>query len=164
MERIKLTRLLLCCSTVLLLFSVSSVPQWLFHGDFMSKRVLDVGQCGPDHATIRRFLTRHFDCEIVQADAAEDAIAHLKDGRFDLVLVNRKLDVDYSDGLEVIRQIKSDPALADVPVMLITNYPEHQDAAVAEGAQRGFGKLEFEKPETRERVAAALGVNADRLN
>jgi two-component system chemotaxis response regulator CheY len=124
----------------------------------MSKRVLDVGQCGPDHATIRRFLTRHFDCEIVQVDAAENALAHLKSDRFDLVLVNRKLDVDYSDGLEVIRQIKSDPAIADVPVMLVTNYPEHQDAAVAAGAVRGFGKLEFEKPETRERIAAVLAV------
>jgi two-component system chemotaxis response regulator CheY len=82
----------------------------------------------------------------------------LKSDRFDLVLVNRKLDVDYSDGLEVIRQIKSDPAIADVPVMLVTNYPEHQDAAVAAGAVRGFGKLEFEKPETRERIAAVLAV------
>ena len=27
----------------------------------------------------------------------------LKSGQFDLVLVNRKLDVDYSDGIEVIR-------------------------------------------------------------
>jgi CheY-like chemotaxis protein len=125
----------------------------------MSKRVLDVGQCGPDHATIRRFLTRHFDCEIVQADAAEDAIAHLKSNRFDLILVNRKLDVDYSDGLEVIRQIKSDPSIANVPVMLVTNYPEHQDAAVAAGALRGFGKLEFEKSETRERIAAVLNGN-----
>jgi CheY-like chemotaxis protein len=125
----------------------------------MAKRVLDVGQCGPDHATIRRYLTDHFDCEIVQADAAEDAIAHLKDGRFDLVLVNRKLDVDYSDGIEVIRQIKSDPAIDDVPVMLVTNYPEHQDAAVAAGALRGFGKREFEKPETRDKIAAVLNGN-----
>jgi CheY-like chemotaxis protein len=122
----------------------------------MPKRVLDVGQCGPDHAAIRRYLTRHFDCEVVQADAAVDALAHLKSGRFDLVLVNRKLDVDYSDGLDVIRQIKSDPSTADVPAMLVTNYPEHQDAAVAAGALRGFGKLEFELPETRDRIAAVL--------
>jgi CheY-like chemotaxis protein len=130
----------------------------------MPKRVLDVGQCGPDHATIRRFLTRHFDCEVVRADAADDALAHLNNGRFDLVLVNRKLDVDYSDGIDVIRQFKSIPAAADVPVMLVTNYPEHQEAAVAAGALRGFGKLEFDRPETRERIAAALGVDGDRSN
>ena len=72
-------------------------------------------------------------------------------------LVNRKLDHDYSDGIDIIRQIKADPALAPVRVMLVTNYPEHQAAAIAAGAIHGFGKLEFEHPATREKVAAALG-------
>ncbi len=31
------------------------------------------------------------------------ALAELRGGQFDLVLVNRKLDSDYSDGIEVIR-------------------------------------------------------------
>ena len=122
----------------------------------MRNRVLDVGQCGPDHATITRYLTSHFDCEIAKADNLEDARAQLNSGRFDLVLVNRKLDADYSDGIEVVRAIKSDAATADVPVMLVTNYPEHQEAAMAAGAIHGFGKLEFEKPETRQRLAAVL--------
>jgi len=123
----------------------------------MTKRVLDVGQCGPDHATIRAILARHFDCEVRQAHGPRDAIEQLKSGTFDLVLVNRKLDQDYSDGIEVIRAIKADAAAADVPVMLITNYAEHQDAAEAAGALRGFGKLEFDQPETREKLAAVLG-------
>jgi CheY-like chemotaxis protein len=123
----------------------------------MKKRVLDIGQCSPDHATIRSYLTRNFDCDLVQADAADDALAQLKAGRFDLILVNRKLDIDYSDGIDVIRALKADSATASVPVMLVTNYPEHQDAAVAAGAIRGFGKLEFGKSETREQLAAVLG-------
>jgi CheY-like chemotaxis protein len=126
----------------------------------MPKRVLDVGQCGPDHATIRRYLSRHFDCEISQADTLDDALARLKSGEFDLVLVNRKLDIDYSDGLEVVRRIKTDPAISSVPVMLVTNYPEHQEAAMASGAIRGFGKLEYDKPETLSRLAAVLGEPA----
>ena len=123
----------------------------------MPKRVLDVGQCEPDHATIRAYLTRHFDCEIVRTHGKEDTLAQLRDGEFHLVLINRKLDADYSDGIEILRQIKADAAIADVPVMLVTNYPEHQEAAIAEGALRGFGKLEYDKPETRERLAAVLG-------
>jgi CheY-like chemotaxis protein len=122
----------------------------------LPKRILDIGQCGPDHATIRSYLTRHFDCDVVQVDDASGAFAQLKAGQFDLVLVNRKLDIDYSDGIEIIRSLKSDSAIASVPVMLITNYPEHQDAAVEAGAIRGFGKLEFNKPETRDRLAALL--------
>lgn len=116
----------------------------------MTKRVLDVGNCGPDLASIKGFLTRHFDCEVVQAHGPEDALAELRRDDFDLVLINRKLDRDYSDGIEIVKQIKADPELSGLPVMLVTNYPEHQDAAVAVGAERGFGKLALGSAETRE--------------
>lgn len=121
------------------------------------KRILDVGNCGPDHAAIKQFFTQHFDCDLMRADRAEDALAQLESGPVDLVVVNRKLDIDYSDGLEVIRQIKANPSMASTPVMLITNYPEHQDKAIQIGALRGFGKLEFGKPEAIARVREALG-------
>ncbi len=71
-------------------------------------------------------------------------------------MVNRKLDIDYTDGLEIIRQIKADPQLAAVPCMLVTNYAEHQQAAVAAGAEPGFGKLELGSPETRAKLARFL--------
>jgi two-component system, chemotaxis family, chemotaxis protein CheY len=122
----------------------------------MPARVLDVGQCGPDHRAIQTYLTRNFDCDIAQTDDAVGALALMKSCRFDLVLVNRKLDIDYSDGVDVIRALKAEPATSAVPVMLITNYPEHQEAAIAVGAIRGFGKLEFGKPETRAVLAAVL--------
>jgi two-component system chemotaxis response regulator CheY len=93
---------------------------------------------------------------VVQVDDTAGALSELKSGPFDLVLVNRKLDCDYSDGVEVIRTLKADPDAASVPVMLVTNYPEHQDAAIAVGAIPGFGKLEFQKPETREKLAKLL--------
>jgi CheY-like chemotaxis protein len=123
----------------------------------MSKKVLDVGNCVPDHSAITRFLTKNFDCEVLQADAADDALATLQKQPVDLVVVNRKLDCDYSDGVEVIRKIKAEPRLKDIPVMLITNYAEHHEAAMALGALRGFGKLEYGKPETLERLQPILG-------
>lgn len=122
----------------------------------MTKRVLDVGQCGPDHATIRNFLTANFDCEVVQTHGLADTLNELKAGEFHLVLINRKLDADYSDGIEILRAIKADRETADVPVMIVTNYTEHQEVAVAAGAHRGFGKLEYDRPETRERLAVVL--------
>jgi CheY-like chemotaxis protein len=123
----------------------------------MPKRVLDVGNCGVDHAAICALVKRHFDCDVIQADGPEDVFRELQQGQIDLVLVNRKLDRDYSDGIELIKQIKANPATTSVPVMLVTNYPEHQDAAITVGALRGFGKLEFEAPATKERLAAVLG-------
>jgi CheY-like chemotaxis protein len=123
----------------------------------MPKRVLDVGQCGPDHVAICNYLSRHFDCQIESADATHDALAKLKASKFDLVLVNRKLDIDYSDGIDVIRALKADPETAGVPVMLVTNYPQHQELAITAGAIRGFGKLAFGNPETRDKLATVLG-------
>jgi CheY-like chemotaxis protein len=123
----------------------------------MGKRVLDVGNCVPDHAAIRRMLETGFGAEVLQTHGLDDTLALLRAKPVDLVLVNRKLDQDYSDGLEIIKRVKSDSSISAVPMMLITNYPEHQAAAVAEGAEYGFGKLELSKPETRERLAKLLG-------
>jgi CheY-like chemotaxis protein len=122
----------------------------------MPKRVLDVGNCVPDHAAIRSLLERTFAAEVTQTHGPEDTLAALQERPFDLVLVNRKLDQDYRDGLDVIKSIKADAALAKTPVMLITNYEDHQAAAVAAGAEPGFGKLSLNTPQTLKRLERFL--------
>jgi len=132
----------------------------------MKKRVLSVGQCVPDQWAIERFLNRHFDVEVVTAQDARETSQRLAEDRFDLVLVNRNLDLDYSDGIEIIRQLKANSVTSEVPVMLITNFPEHDRAAVKAGAVPGFGKAEVENPATAERLRpylAADGEEADPL-
>ncbi|TWT99237.1 chemotaxis regulatory protein CheY [Botrimarina colliarenosi] len=122
------------------------------------KKVLSVGQCGPDHAGIVAFLSRHFpDVVVDTAKLPAETMEKLAAGSYDLVLVNRKLDEDYSDGLAIIKAIKADPKRGTTPVMLVTNYAEHQDAAVSAGALYGFGKLEYGEPEVIERVREVLG-------
>src|SRR3954466_13739968 len=118
----------------------------------MPKRVLDVGNCVPDHGAIRSLLERTFGAEVVQAHGPDDTLAELRKQPFDLVLVNRKLDQDYSDGLDIIKQIKADAVLAQTPVMLITNYEDQQDIAVNAGAEPGFGKLSLSSETTIERL------------
>ena len=63
----------------------------------MSKRVIDVGNCGPDHAAIRRLIEGNFDAQVAAADDLKSALAQLDKSQVDLVLVNRKLDLDYSE-------------------------------------------------------------------
>ncbi len=122
----------------------------------MKKHVLDVGQCQMDHGALRRLIEGKFAAEVAQAHSAEQALAQLRSRQFDLVLVNRKLDADDSDGLEIIKQIKADPELSGVNVMLVTNYSEHQEQAVAVGAVPGFGKSELTAPATLERLKPFL--------
>jgi len=123
----------------------------------MTQRILDVGNCAPDFASISNFLTTQFDSQVDQAHGLQDTLDMLRRDNYALVLVNRKLDQDYTDGIEIIKAIKADADLQSVPVMLITNFPEHQDAAVAIGAERGFGKLEL-NAETAERLGPILGL------
>jgi len=124
----------------------------------MPKHVLSVGQCVPDQAAIARFLKSAFDVVIDEADTGPAALDLVRKQRFDLVLINRKLDADYSDGEDILRAIKADPAIAATPVMLVTNYPEHQDNAVALGAVRGFGKAELGRSDVVARLEPFLGA------
>jgi two-component system chemotaxis response regulator CheY len=122
----------------------------------MSKRVIDVGNCGPDHAAIRRLIESNFEARVVAADDLAGALAELDKSSADLVLVNRKLDSDYSDGMAIVKHLKSDARWSGIPVMLITNYPEYQVEAVAAGAMPGFGKQELRASETLEKLGKIL--------
>lgn len=122
----------------------------------MPKQVLDIGNCGPDHQAIRQLIEDRFDALVQQAHHAADALPLMKRQRFDLILINRKLDQDYSDGIKLLNAIKSDPDIADLPVMLVTNYEEHQQLAMQAGGTRGFGKLALEAPETLARLGEFL--------
>lgn len=123
----------------------------------MPKRVLDVGQCNPDHASLSRFLASHFDVEVDRAHKLDDALSKLRAQNYHLIMINRKLDCDHSDGMEILKTIKSDAALKEIPVVLISNYADAQEAAVAAGAAPGFGKAELGSPATKEKVTAILG-------
>jgi len=122
----------------------------------MTTRVLDIGNCSPDHASICSLLETSFGAQVVQSHGLEDALEQLANQSFTLILVNRKLDRDYSDGLDVIKQIKACEEFAQTPIMMITNFVEHQAKAVEAGALSGFGKLELASQETQEKLAAVL--------
>lgn len=123
-------------------------------------RVLDVGQCAADHAAIRALLERHFDVEIERAGTAAEACEAARCGRYALVLVNRILDATGESGVEVIRSLEPEIRAGRVRTMLVSNYPEAQEEAVAAGALRGFGKAALHDRETVSRLAAVLPLRA----
>jgi hypothetical protein len=53
--------------------------------------------------------------------------------------------------------IKELVALGAAPVMLVSNYPEYQEKAVAMGALPGFGKAALREPETLAMLRRVLG-------
>ena len=119
----------------------------------MKKRVLDVGQCPPDHSAIRH-LMESLGAEVQQVALPSEAMDVLKRETFDLVLLNRKIDQDYTDGVELVTMMKRNEIA--VPVMLVSNYADAQSEAVALGAVQGFGKDQLRLPETKDRILAVL--------
>src|SRR5690606_15944113 len=106
-------------------------------------RVLDVGQCGMDHSAIRSLITTRFDADVDRAHSIEEALSAMRKFSYNLVLVNRILDADGREGLELIRQAQADEQLKAIPIMMVSNYADAQAAAIAAGAQPGFGKSQL---------------------
>lgn len=109
----------------------------------MARRVLSVGNCGYDHSTLTTALKKHFDVEMYAAASADAAAKALDEDMFDLVLVNREFDSTGESGIELIKKLKP---TVKAPMMLISNFPEAQEEAVAAGAVPGFGKKMVGKP------------------
>jgi DNA-binding response OmpR family regulator len=118
-------------------------------------RVLDVGNCDPDHGAIRAMLVNHFDVDVDRVMFVEEAQAQLARQSYDLVLVNRRIFADDSDGMALVRSMRADSA-DRTPAMVVSNFAEAQEAAVAAGAEPGFGKAALGRPETIERLARYL--------
>jgi two-component system chemotaxis response regulator CheY len=120
------------------------------------RRVLSVGQCGMDQGRIASVLRTGFGAEVVGADTEAEALRLLRGGSFDLVLVNRVFDADGGSGIDFIRQVKGDEELKVTPVMLVSNYADAQEQAVAAGAQPGFGKAALGSEQTAELLRGYL--------
>ena len=123
----------------------------------MSKKVVLVGHCGPDSSFLRIAISRvGKDVQVLSADDGRELNRVLAQGP-DLLLFNRQLDFGFDDdeGVAVIRKLR--PHYPGLKMMLVSNYPEAQAAAVAEGALPGFGKRELNSPRVADLIREALG-------
>lgn len=121
-----------------------------------SARVLDVGNCDPDHGAIRRMLVNNFEVEVDRVMFPVEAIDELTQRSYALVLVNRLIFADDADGLELVRTMKNRDDLRSTPIMMVSNFADAQDRAVAAGAVRGFGKASLGTPDTLSILAQYL--------
>lgn len=85
-----------------------------------------------------------------------DALDIVQQEAVTLVLVNRLMDRDGSSGLAIIEELKAATETKSIPVMMITNFPDHQQLAIAAGAEPGFGKADLRSPETLDKLRTHL--------
>ena len=110
--------------------------------------ILVVGQCDADQSRIEQVIGGHYEVKVLRSDSHDDALIQIQNSSFDLVLINRILDKTQTEGLELIRELKSNDATAEVPVMLISNYDTAQSDAISAGAVPGFGKATLTQDST----------------
>ena len=85
----------------------------------MSRHILVV-EDQEDSRQILRDLLGNAGYELTEAENGEEAIAAVAQRRPDLILMDIQMPV--LDGYEATRRIKADPALKDVPIIVVTSY------------------------------------------
>ncbi len=121
----------------------------------MTIRVLNVGQCAFDHGSIARVLMT-LGAQTIKVDFHRDVLRAINQHSPALILVNRVNDSDASSGIDLIRELKSDAEVSTIPVMLISNHADAQQAAIQAGAIPGFGKYALHSPATASLLRSVL--------
>jgi len=118
-----------------------------------------VGHCWADRMGLRSAVKRAVrGARIERADDLSALRSHLGSGA--VLLINRVLGggFDTDNGVDLIRQL-AETGDAESAI-LISNYPESQDEAVAAGAQPGFGKSQLRDQATGQLLRQAAGLVA----
>ena len=97
----------------------------------MTRRILVV-EDQEDNRQILRDLLTSADYEMTEAENGEEALAAVAKQRPDLILMDIQLPI--MDGYEATRRIKADPALKDIPIIVVTSYALSGDEGKARDA------------------------------
>lgn len=91
----------------------------------MSKRILVV----EDNMLVQEVYAsalQQLDCDIVTADDGHEAMEHAEEERPDLIIMDIMLP--GVSGLDLVQKMKADPALKDVPIIVVTTMATAGDA------------------------------------
>ena len=98
----------------------------------MRTRTILVVEDQEDNRQILRDLLANAGFEMIEAEDGVQAIAAASEHRPDLILMDIQLPM--LDGYEATRRIKADPALAAIPIIVVTSYALSGDEDKAKAA------------------------------
>lgn len=116
--------------------------------------VLLVGHCGPDSASLERFVTDTINAVVTSIGKADDAEQFLSESGADLVLVNRVIPMTDELGQDWIGRMRE--KYPDTSFMLVSNHEDAQQTAERNGALPGFGKRDLGDKGAAEKLKRAL--------
>jgi len=114
-----------------------------------------------DEASLRELYDTRFKSEPFEAIFAKDgeeALEKIKKEKPDLILLD--IMMPKKDGLEVLREVKKDPSISDIPVFMLTVLEDNEirDKAFDAGAKYYLVKSEVVPPEVIKLIRQELGI------
>jgi len=116
----------------------------------MSKRILIVD----DEEVIRKFLKIHLNklgYEVTEAEDGQKAIDRIGERKFDLIICD--VMMPNKNGWEVIKEVKSNPELNEIPIILLT--AKNDDVDMFKGYELGANYY-MTKPFTKDQLLYGL--------
>jgi DNA-binding response OmpR family regulator len=95
----------------------------------MATRVL-IAEDEPNIVESLSFMLRRADYDVVSVVDGEAALAELRKQRPELMILD--LMLPRLNGFEVLKAVKSDPALSSMPILILTAKGQAQDRRLAE--------------------------------
>ena len=122
----------------------------------MAQRVILVGHCGPDSSYLRLSVANAIPgAKVIGIDDAAELEQTIQGGA-DLLLINRVIDFGFeeTEGVALIGNLLS--RHPELKTMLVSNYADAQNAALAAGAVGAFGKRELGTPRVTQLLRDAV--------
>jgi hypothetical protein len=122
-----------------------------YHLNMASPLVVLVGHCGPDTSYLRMAVQKALPGSPIRAAHDEFELDRLLasipgEDPQPILLVNRSLEpgFEHETGVELIAHLHRKRPLSKL--LLVSNFPEAQEAAIQSGARPGFGKRDIGSP------------------
>ena len=90
----------------------------------MTKKIL-LAEDDPQIARLVSFKLQKAGYEVTCVEDGEETLNSARDGDFDLILLDIMMPV--LNGFQVLERLKEDPALKDIPVVMLTAKGQEQD-------------------------------------
>ncbi|WP_428580440.1 chemotaxis response regulator CheY [Piscinibacter sp.] len=116
-----------------------------------------------DFSTMRRIIKNLLRdlgfTNMEEADDGSTALPMLKSGKFDFLITDWNMPV--MEGIQLLKEIRADPALADLPVLMVTAEARREQIVLAaEAGVNGY----IVKPFTAQTLEQKIGKIFERLN
>jgi signal transduction histidine kinase/CheY-like chemotaxis protein len=108
-----------------------------------------------DHQRLVAGVLRRLGHDVVVAGDGRAGLAAIAERRPDLVVTD--LDMPHLDGIQLCRALRADPALADIPIMLLTGYLRPSDPQLAAVGATAVITKPFTIPELTATLRRHLG-------